>query len=166
MNRVRSRQPPLDDAARRLQNQCRPPCALVRTRSQSCKRPPAHWRAPSHLLFTTTGRTAFLGVSKALDCLNQRAANYKSDGEPLKPWRLHDLRRMFASGCARHGVQLHVVEKALSHTGSTFGGIVRVYQRHEFFDERQHTMDIWAAHIMGLASPRPANKEHFVWSLR
>ena len=41
------------------------------------------------------------------------------------PWVLHDLRRSFASGCARLGVAIHVVEKCLNHSSGTFRGIVR-----------------------------------------
>ncbi len=107
---------------------------------------------PSPLLFTTTGRTPFSGVSKVLIRLNKRAAEYMPGGEPLKQWRLHDLRRTFASGCARLGISVHVVEKALNHTGGTFGGIVGVYQRHEFLDERRHAMNVWAAHIEHLTT--------------
>ncbi len=107
---------------------------------------------PSPFLFTTTGRTPFSGVSKVLTRLNKRAAEYMPGGEPLKQWRLHDLRRTFASGCARLGISVHVVEKALNHTGGTFGGIVGVYQRHEFLDERRHAMNVWAAHIEHLTT--------------
>jgi integrase len=47
----------------------------------------------------------------------------------LPPWRLHDLRRTAASGMARLGVGIHVVERLLNHvSGSTTGGIVAVYQ--------------------------------------
>jgi integrase len=69
-----------------------------------------------------------------------------SDGE-LAPWRLHDLRRTFATGCARLGVPLHVVEKCLNHTSGTFGGIVAVYQRHDFLEERRHAIVTWAEHL-------------------
>ena len=35
-------------------------------------------------------------------------------------------------------------------TSGTFGGIVGVYQRHEFSEERRHAMDTWASHVIGL----------------
>ncbi len=107
---------------------------------------------PARYLFTTTGRSPFSGVSKVLERLNERAAEEmpRPDEEALRPWRLHDLRRTFASGCARLGVPVHVVEKALNHTSGTFGGIVGVYQRHEYLDERRRALEIWAERLVDL----------------
>jgi len=104
------------------------------------------------LLFTTTGETAFSGVSKATERLQSITATLLPDGEESTPWRLHDLRRTFASGCARLGVPVHVVEKALNHTSGTHGGIVGVYQRHDYGEERRRAMELWAAHLEGLLS--------------
>ncbi|WP_246685332.1 site-specific integrase [Methylobacterium sp. WL103] len=104
------------------------------------------------LLFTTTGETAFSGVSKATDRLQSIAASLLPEGEESAAWRLHDLRRTFASGCARLGVSVHVVEKALNHTSGTHSGIVGVYQRHEYREERRRAMELWASHLAGLLS--------------
>lgn len=104
----------------------------------------------SRLLFTTTGETAFSGVSKATDRLQGLSAKHLPEGVEVEPWRLHDLRRTFASGCARLGVAVHVVEKALNHVSGTHSGIVGVYQRHEYGDERRRAMDLWAAHLDSL----------------
>jgi hypothetical protein len=52
-------------------------------------------------------------------------------------------------------VPLHVVEKCLNHTSGSFGGIVGVYQRHEFLAERRDAMEVWAEHVMGLIAPQP-----------
>jgi integrase len=102
------------------------------------------------LLFTTTGETAFSGVSKATDRLQAIATSLLSESEEGTPWRLHDLRRTFASGCARLGVSVHVVEKTLNHTSGTHSGIVGIYQRHEYREERRRAMELWAAHLDGL----------------
>ena len=51
----------------------------------------------------------------------------------MPPWWLHDLRRTAASGMARLGINLPVIEKVLNHTSGSFAGIVGVYQRHNFF---------------------------------
>ncbi|ANK83463.1 MAG: hypothetical protein TEF_12735 [Rhizobiales bacterium NRL2] len=69
----------------------------------------------------------------------------------LPPWRIHDLRRTAASGMARLGVGIHVVEKLLNHTSGTFGGIVAVYQRHDFADEKRGAVDAWADFIATLS---------------
>lgn len=69
----------------------------------------------------------------------------------LAPWRLHDLRRTAASGMARLGVGIHVVEKLLNHTSGTFSGIVAVYQRHDFADEKRAAVEAWAELIASLS---------------
>ncbi|MGY6282641.1 tyrosine-type recombinase/integrase [Methylorubrum extorquens] len=66
------------------------------------------------------------------------------------PWRIHDLRRTFATGAARLGVTIEVVERAINHTSGTFGGIVGVYQRHDYAQEKRDAMDRWAVHVEAL----------------
>jgi hypothetical protein len=40
-------------------------------------------------------------------------------------------------GMARLGIQLPVIEKILNHKSGTFRGIVGVYQRHSFAEEKR-----------------------------
>ena len=110
-------------------------------------------RVGTQLVFTTNGTSPFSGVSKTFACLNRRAAEHF--GGPLPQWRPHDLRRTFASGCARLGIPVHVIERALNHTSGTFGGIVGVYQRHDYAEERRRAMDIWASHVTSLLREPP-----------
>ena len=51
---------------------------------------------------------------------------------------------------AKLGVQLPVIEKILIQISGLFGGIVGVYQRHEFMDEKRDALQRWADHIVGL----------------
>jgi integrase len=111
--------------------------------------------SPRHL-FTTNGTTPFSGVSKAMERLSALADKHISGDGGHTPWRLHDLRRTFATGCARLGVPLHVVEKSLNHTSGTFGGIVAVYQRHDFLEERRQAMETWGRFI-GRLNDRATN---------
>jgi integrase len=62
-------------------------------------------------------------------------------------WRLHDLRRTAASGMARLGVNLPVIEKCLNHVSGSFAGIVGVYQRHEFAEEKREALQKWADYV-------------------
>jgi len=75
----------------------------------------------------------------------------------LPDWRLHDLRRTAASGMARLGIGVHVVEKLLNHVSGTFAGIVGVYQRHEFADEKRAAAQTWANFLDGLTDEKPSN---------
>jgi len=90
-------------------------------------------------VFTTTGETAISGWSKAKATLDTASS--------VAGWRLHDLRRTFATGLASIGIALPVVEKILNHTSGSFGGVAGVYQRHAFEDEKRDALDKWAARV-------------------
>jgi integrase len=68
----------------------------------------------------------------------------------MPPWRLHDLRRTVASGMARLGIDLPVIEKVLNHASGSFAGIVGVYQHHKFSDEKCAALDAWGKFVIGL----------------
>jgi integrase len=70
-----------------------------------------------------------------------------------KPWVVHDLRRTVASGLAKLGTNLAVIEKVLNHTSGTFAGIVGVYQRHEFAEEKRQALQQWADHVERMMPP-------------
>ena len=53
---------------------------------------------------------------------------------------MHDLRRTVASGMARLGIKLPVIEKILNHASGSFRGIVGVYQRHDFAAEKRDAL--------------------------
>jgi integrase len=65
----------------------------------------------------------------------------------MADWVLHDLRRTVASGMARLGVSLAVIEKVLNHVSGSFAGIVGVYQRHEFAEEKRQALEKWADYV-------------------
>jgi integrase len=65
----------------------------------------------------------------------------------IDAWKVHDLRRTVASGLAKLGTNLAVIEKILNHTSGTFAGIVGVYQRHEFAEEKRAALQQWADHV-------------------
>lgn len=59
-------------------------------------------------------------------------------------WTPHDLRRTFATRVAGLGVAPHVVEKLLNHT---LGGVLAVYNRHDYAEERIAATKLWADEI-------------------
>ena len=73
-------------------------------------------------------------------------------GEPLPDWRVHDIRRSVATGLQRLGTRLEVIEAVLGHTSGSRAGIVGVYQRHSFTDEKRAALEAWARHVEGLVS--------------
>jgi hypothetical protein len=49
-------------------------------------------------------------------------------------------------------VPVRVTEAALNHVSGTGGGIVALYQKHDFADERREALDAWAGHVMELVA--------------
>ena len=41
----------------------------------------------------------------------------------------------------------------LNHSSGSFGGIVGVYQRHDFADEKRRALEIWGRHALALTRP-------------
>lgn len=123
----------------------------------------------SQLLFTTTGETSASGFSRALERTNFKMLELRreevtkrgDDPEKVTPiprWTLHDLRRTAASGMARLGVSLPIIEKILNHTSGSFGGIVGVYQKHSFADEKRAALDAWAAQLQRIESAKARDR--------
>ncbi len=107
----------------------------------------------SDLVFTTNGVNSVSGFSKAKATIDRHMQTVLSDGAAdgkttaIEPWRLHDLRRTVASGMAKLGISLAVIEKILNHTSGSLGGIAGVYQRYDFADEKRRALVAWGNHI-------------------
>jgi integrase len=97
--------------------------------------------APDRFIFTLNGETPLGAFSK----IKQRLDAALGSDVPL--WRLHDLRRTCASGMARVGVDLHVIERVLNHVSGSFAGVVAVYQRHKYEAEMRDALARWAQHV-------------------
>lgn len=113
-------------------------------------------------VFTTNGKTPISGYSKAkakLDDLCALAAEtYFPEFLPQifhSGWRVHDLRRTAASGMAELGFQPHIVERVLNHISGAQGGLVGVYQRFEYADERKRALHAWANQIATINGASP-----------
>ena len=65
----------------------------------------------------------------------------------LAPWRIHDLRRTVATGMERLGIRLQVVEALLGHVAGSRAGVVGIYQRHTYDEEKREAVEKWAEHI-------------------
>ena len=111
-------------------------------------------------VFTTNGRTGPSGFSRAKDRLDAemlRLARAEDPKTVIEPWVFHDLRRTMASGMAKVGVRLEVIEKCLNHISGSFGGIVGIYQRHNFAAEKRAAFDSWDRHVESVVTKRPGN---------
>jgi len=71
-------------------------------------------------------------------------------------WVVRDIRRSVASGMARIGIAVPVIEKILAHRKGTFAGVVGVYQKYSFASEMAVALQKWADHIERLVGGQPA----------
>jgi integrase len=106
--------------------------------------------AGSPYILTTNGAAPSSGFAK-----NKRKLDELLPAD-MTPWRLHDLRRTAASGMARLGINLPVIEKVLNHRSGTFSGVLAVYQRHDFADQKRAALEAWGRHVNALLSGKPA----------
>ncbi|MBO9712175.1 site-specific integrase [Sphingomonas sp.] len=93
------------------------------------------------------------GFSKAM--IRIRAALDAQFDSPAQHWTLHDLRRTVATGLQRLGVRLEVTEAVLNHVSGSRAGIVGVYQRHNYLDEKRAALEDWAQEVKRLAASQP-----------
>lgn len=93
------------------------------------------------------GDKVFGGWSKqkaALDALIAKS------GLAVAPWTLHDLRRTFATNLAALGVRLEVTERLLNHVSGSLGGVVAIYQKHDWMPEMRDAVAKWEDYLRKL----------------
>jgi len=91
---------------------------------------------------------AFNGFSKAKVTLDEDSG--------VIDWRLHDLRRTMATGLQKLGVRLEVTEAVLNHVSGSRAGIVGIYQRHEWAEEKRAALNAWGEHVAAIINGRQA----------
>lgn len=107
----------------------------------------------SPFVFSTTGKTASSGVTKAKQrfdaAINEIRAKKKQ--KPIEHWVLHDLRRSQATALAEAGFDEGVVDRIQNHVagGSRASAVAAVYNKAEKLPERARALDAWADMVMG-----------------
>lgn len=120
----------------------------------------------SDLVFTTTGRTAVSGWTRAKMRIDTAMRTIMIDEagtegrsasaiEPPCDWRFHDIRRSVTTGLAAMGVAPHVADRILNHVQGTIRGVAAVYNRHAYLEERRHALEVWAARLDMIVPPSP-----------
>jgi integrase len=103
----------------------------------------------SGFVFTVDGRGPFDGFSYQKDKLDQAIEDL---GGELEPWVLHDIRRSVATGMARIGVELTIIEKVLNHSSGSFKGVVGTYNRHGYDKQKREALEAWGKHVLSLVA--------------
>ncbi len=103
-----------------------------------------NWPRHGRIFPTATGAgfTAYAKGKKKLDKLIA-----EDGGDPVAPWRLHDLRRRLATGFQRLGVRFEVTEAVLNHVGGSRSGVAGIYQRHDWKEEKRDALRAWNDHL-------------------
>ena len=84
--------------------------------------------------------------TRPMRCLH-RAKHALDRASNVTAWTLHDLRRTCASGLARLGVSIAVIEQILNYRGGSLAGVAGVYIRHQFEKEKREALQRWADHV-------------------
>jgi integrase len=112
-------------------------------------------------VFTTNGTGGLQGYHKGRNHIAKRmikiASEERGEAVEIPHWTFHDLRRTAATGMARLGIPVRVTEAVLNHVSGTAGGIVSVYQRHDYADEKRDALDAWARFVGDLVGGAPDN---------
>jgi integrase len=106
----------------------------------------ANPRAKPALVFPGERGTPFSGWSKAKSALDTASG--------VSGWWLHDLRRTLATGLQRLGVRLEVTEAVLNHLSGSRAGVVGIYQRHDWAEEKRSALHAWSAHLLAVEDGR------------
>jgi integrase len=83
--------------------------------------------------------------------LNRALSNLPKNIPALTP---HDLRSTARSHLAALGINLIVAERCLNHS---LGGLVAIYDQHDYMEERRHALNLWAAKLDDLQKGETLN---------
>ncbi len=109
------------------------------------------WPRRGKIFATSTGK-GFTGYHKGKEKLDRLVT--EDGGDPLAPWRLHDLRRTLATGFQRLGVRFEVTEAVLNHVGGSRAGVAGIYQRHDWKAEKREALRLWNDHVVASLESR------------
>ncbi len=104
------------------------------------------------LVFGLAGEFGFSNWSKSKLVIDARIT--AATGQPLAPWRVHDLRRSFVTHCAEIGIAPHIIEAAVNHVSGHRAGVAGTYNRALYTREIRIALDRWAEWLMAVIEGR------------
>ena len=99
--------------------------------------------------------SGFSSAKRRLDAILAKPAADGAEKPPITPWTLHDLRRTLATGLQSKGFPVEHVEAVLNHVSGKRGGIVAVYQTHEYLPEKTKALEAWGRHVEDIQNDGP-----------
>jgi integrase len=122
---------------------------------------PGRPHGPGGLFFTTSARAPVSSFHRARGRLHAAmeriAAEERGAPVAIAHWTFHDLRRTCATGMAGLGIPVRVTEAVLNHVSGAGGGIVAVYQRHDYAAEKRQALEAWARRVEAIVTGAPDN---------
>jgi integrase len=117
-------------------------------------------------VFSTNGDDPVSGWTKIKQRLDEKMTELaRAEKSTIQPWVTHDLRRTVATGLQKLGIKLEVTEAVLNHVSGSRAGIVGVYQRHQYADEKRAALQQWADYVEGLvATKKKPPQRAAVWT--
>lgn len=88
------------------------------------------------------------GTSLARHSLSHYVNDYKCWG--LEKWTPHDLRRTAATGLSKLGCSDEIIDAILNHAKQ---GVIGIYNRNKYDNEKEKWLNIWSAHLEALIAP-------------
>ena len=112
------------------------------------------------LVFTTTGKTAVSGFSKAKSSLDKEMVAIMQERHQagaggntivsIAEWRLHDIRRTGATNLQALGIPIEVTEAVLNHISGTRAGVAGIYNRYKYEPEKRAALEAWDQRLQEL----------------
>jgi integrase len=153
VGRNRTRPLGLDSSSKPGEERCRSSCPTVSARANyPAGRAPVREKSDEQAvddkpdLVFPGEQGVFSGWSKSKGRLDRRGG--------IAGWTLHDSRRTVATGLQKLGVRLEVTEAVLNHVAGSRAGIIGVYQRHTWSDEKRAALNAWGEHVGAIVEGR------------
>jgi integrase len=96
------------------------------------------------LVFGARNERGFSTWHKTKQDLDQRAR--------IPEWRIHDLRRTFATGLGDLGIEPHVIECCLNHVGGFRAGVAGTYNYSKYGPAMRQAVELWADHLRSVTT--------------
>jgi integrase len=100
-------------------------------------------RASRDYLFGERG-AGFGGWNSGKRALDRRSG--------ISGWVIHDLRRSAATSMANLGVQPHIIEEILAHSGGHKSGVAGIYNKATYAAAVRAALGVWHDHVRAIAA--------------
>jgi integrase len=100
-------------------------------------------------VFGRSGSSGFSGWSRCKERLDKAIG--------FSDWKIHDLRRVFATGAAEIGIEPHIVEATINHVSGHKGGIAGRYNHARYENQKATALSRWSEHVAAIVEGRASN---------